>query len=130
MHRSRVAVVLLDHPAESYESAAVFWAAATGSPRAAEPPTAESPYESLRALPGGVELALQRTGADSPPRVHLDIETDDVDAETARLIARGAQVAEQRDGYAILADPGGLVFCVVPVQSTAADFEAHATTWS
>lgn len=130
MHRSRIAVVLIDQAAETYETAAQFWAAATGSSRAAEPPTAESPYESLRPLPGGVDLALQRTGAGSPARVHLDIETDDVDAEIARLLALGARIAERRDGYAILTDPGGLVFCVVPVQSAREDFEVHATTWS
>jgi len=128
MHRSRIGVVLLDHPAESYDSAAQFWAGAHGSPRGDRRPTAESPYESLRPLPGGVDLALQRTGAGSPPRVHLDIETDDVGAEIARVVALGAIVVEHRDGYAILTDPGGLVFCVVPVQS-GADFEPHATTW-
>jgi hypothetical protein len=128
MHRSRIAVVLLDHPAESYETAAGFWAAAHGSPRGQKRPTDDSPYESLRDLPGGVELALQRTGPGSAPRVHLDIETDDVGAEVARLVTLGAAVAEQRDGYAILTDPGGLVFCVVPVQ-TGADFDPHATTW-
>ena len=30
--------------------------------------------------------------------------------------------------YAVLTDPGGLVFCVVPVQSPDA-FDRHATTW-
>jgi hypothetical protein len=61
--------------------------------------------------------------------VHLDIEADDVAAEIARLEALGARVTDQRDSYAIMADPGGLVFCVVPVQS-GDDFAAHATTWS
>jgi hypothetical protein len=37
-------------------------------------------------------------------------------------------VHERREGYAILNDPGGLLFCVVPVQ-TGAEFDAHATTW-
>lgn len=128
MHRSRIAVVLIDHPAETYEAAADFWAAAHGSPRGDKRPTADSPYESLRDLPGGVELALQRTGAGTPPRVHLDIETDDVEAEIARVVALGATIVERREGYAILTDPGGLVFCVVPVQ-TGAEFDAHATVW-
>ena len=129
MHRSRVAVVLIDHPEESYDAAAGFWAAVRGTDRGAEGPPADEPYESLDALPGGVLLELQRTGAGTPPRVHLDIETDDVEAEVARLTGVGASVAERRDGYTVLTDPGGLVFCVVPVRTTRADFDEHAKAW-
>ena len=60
--------------------------------------------------------------------MHLDIETDDVAAEVARVVALGASVLEEREGYTILLDPGGLVFCVVPVQ-TGEDFEREALTW-
>ena len=45
------------------------------------------------------------------------------------LLTLGARVVEERDGYTILADPGGLVFCVVPVQTGSA-FDGHSTTWS
>lgn len=129
MHRSRIGVVLIDHPAPSYDAAAGFWAAAHGSQRGPDGPPADSPYESLDPLPGGVLLELQRTGADTPARVHLDIETDDVPAEIARVVALGATVVARREGYAVLSDPGGLLFCVVPVQ-TGAQFEAHASTWT
>src|SRR5215210_3193742 len=122
MHRSRVAVVLIDHPEESYADAAGFWAAATGSqPPSREGPDPAEPYESLERLPGGVLLELQRTGAGTPPRVHLDIETDDVEAEVARVVGLGATVTTRHDDYAVLADPSGHPFCVVPVQ-TGADF--------
>jgi hypothetical protein len=129
MHRSRVGVVLIDHPRESYDAAATFWAATTGTPREAGATVADDdPYESLADQPGGVKLELQRTGAGTPPRVHLDVETDDVEAETARLVALGATVTSRHDGWAVLADPGGMPFCVVPVQTGEA-FAAHATTW-
>lgn len=128
MHRSRVGVVLIDHPVESYDAAAAFWAGARGSERDAAGPPEDNPYESLDPLPGGVMLELQRTGEGTAPRVHLDIETDDVPAEVARVVALGATVVRQEEGYAVLADPGGVPFCVVPVQ-TGTDFEAHATTW-
>ena len=130
MHRSRLAVVLIDHPEESYADAAGFWAAATASdPPSPDGPSVEEPYESLRRLPGGVLLELQRTGSGTPPRVHLDIETDDVDAEVARLEGLGATVTERPEGFVVLHDPGGLVFCVVPVQSDRASFDEHASTW-
>lgn len=128
MHRSRVGVVLIDHPVESYDAAAAFWAGARGSERDPAGPPEDNPYESLTALPGGLLLELQRTGGGTPARVHLDIETDDVAAEVARVVALGATVTQRHDGYAVLTDPGGLVFCVVPVQ-TGVDFDAHATTW-
>lgn len=128
MHRSRIGVVLIDHPQESYAAAAAFWTSARGGERAATgvtPP--DDPYEPLDRLPGGVMLDLQRLdGGDA--RVHLDIETDDVAAETARLLAAGATVVDQHDDYTVLADPGGLLVCVVPVQTGAA-FEEHAVTW-
>ena len=60
--------------------------------------------------------------------MHLDIETDDVRAEPARLVEHGARVVEDHDEYAVLEDPAGLVFCVVPVQ-TGDLFEAEATSW-
>ncbi|MGZ5401003.1 MAG: VOC family protein, partial [Nocardioides sp.] len=82
MHRSRVGVVLIDHPESSYAEAAAFWSAAVGQDRVAE----DGPYESLGPLAGDLALALQRLGGGSQARVHLDIETDDVAAEVARLI--------------------------------------------
>ena len=124
MHRSRIGVVLIDHPASSYEGATTFWGAVTGvTPQ----PLPGEPYASLGHL-GVVELATQRLDDESPARVHLDVETDDVDAEVGRLVGLGATVTDRRDDHAIMADPGGLVFCVVPVQSPP-EFERAATSW-
>lgn len=118
MHRSRIAVVLIDHPEETYDAAASFWTAARSS-RRRDPVSvgAEEPYDSLDGLPGGMLLELQRTRSGTPARVHLDIETDDVAAEVDRLVVLGATVVEEPEGFMVLNDPGGLVFCVVPVQS-------------
>jgi Glyoxalase-like domain len=127
MHRSRIGVVLIDHPDESFDVLADFWAGAQGATRATDP---DSPYESLDRLPGNVALELQRTGSGTPPRIHLDLETDDVAAEVARLEGLGATVTERRDGWVVMADPGGLVFCVVPVWTDPEDFDRHATTWT
>ena len=126
MHRSRIGLVLIDHPEEDWEQGLAFWAGVQGVT-----PTGEDSgmpeYRSLGSI-GSVALESQRTGAGTPVRVHLDIETDDVAAEVARVVALGAAVEDARDGYTILRDPGGMVFCVVPVQ-TGADFEREALTW-
>jgi hypothetical protein len=125
VHRSRIGVVLIDHPEDRYELARSFWASAVG----AEPePEGSEPYESFGAV-GAVHLALQRTGVGTTPRVHLDIETDDVSAEVARLLRLGASMLVEYEEYAVLTDPVGMVFCVVPVQ-TGGVFERHATTWA
>jgi len=128
MHRSRIGVVLVDQPTDVYDVDAAFWSGATGQPLAGSdaPPDAH-PYDALGLMGGSLKLELQRMGAGTPSRVHLDIETDDVAAETARLLALGARLVEERKSYRIMADPGGLVFCVVPVQT--ADFDRHAVTW-
>ncbi|TQL49801.1 VOC family protein [Ornithinicoccus hortensis] len=129
MHRSRIGVVLIDHPEESAAAATTFWSGVLGGPSvSAQGPSEEDPYLELPSLPGGVGLEVQRTGSGTAPRVHLDIETDDVPAEVARVVALGAEVLEDRTGYAILRDPGGLVFCVVPVQREQ-EFAEQAVTW-
>ena len=126
MHRSRIGLVLIDHPEDTWPDALAFWAGVQGvTPTGEEEGMPE--YRSIGTL-GSVALESQRTGAGTPPRVHLDIETDDLAAEVARVVALGASVLEAREGYTILLDPGGLVFCVVPVQ-TGEVFEREALTW-
>jgi len=122
MHRSRIGLVLVDHPEEAWEAALAFWAGVQGVA-----PTGDGEYRSLGSV-GSVALESQRTGSGTAPRIHLDIETDDVPAEVRRVLALGATVLEERKGYTILRDPAGMVFCVVPVQ-TGDDFEREALTW-
>jgi len=128
MHRSRVGVLLIDHPAQSYDAAAAFWAGVCGAERDPAGPPDEDPYEPLTTLGGGVRLELQRIGGGTSSRIPLAVETDDVTAEVARLLALGAREVARHHGWVVLEDPGGMVFCVVPVQ-TGDDFAAHATTW-
>jgi hypothetical protein len=68
----------------------------------------------------GPNLALDqhRAGDRVPPRIHLDLYTDDQAGEVKRLIALGAtEVLWSRRppgaDYVILADPEGNRFCVV-----------------
>jgi hypothetical protein len=125
MHRSRIGVVLIDHPEPDWQEGLTFWAGVQGVP--AVPEEADDTYAALGRI-GSVSLESQRTGEGTPARVHLDIETDDVAAEVARVVALGASVIEDRGDYAILRDPAGLLFCVVPVQ-TGELFEREARSW-
>lgn len=120
MHRSRIGVVLIDHPSTTYATAAAFWEAALGISADQQD---DGPYASIGRL-DGVALELQETGAGTGPRVHLDIETDDVPAEVRRLTGLGATVEEDRGDYTIMRDPGGMVFCVVEVSTD--DFDRNA----
>jgi hypothetical protein len=45
-------------------------------------------------------------------RVHLDIAAPDRAAEVERLLALGARVQREADGYTVMLDPEGNQFCV------------------
>jgi hypothetical protein len=68
-------------------------------------------------------------GSSYAPRMHRSrIGVFLIDHPEESYDVAAASVVEERDGYTILADPGGMVFCVVPVQS-GDHFARHATTW-
>nr|WP_239521657.1 VOC family protein [Geodermatophilus sabuli] len=113
-------------PPEHHDAGRTFWSAATG--HAVEPDPEDERWSSLGSFADGVHVEVQRTGEGTPPRWHVDVETDDVPAEVARLEALGARRLADMGTFWQLLDPAGLVFCVVGVQ-TGAEFERHATTW-
>jgi hypothetical protein len=123
MHRSRVYALLIDSPEP--EAAAAFWSAALGAP--ARPDPAEEQFTSLHeAVPG---LAVVVQAVDDAPRFHLDIETDDVEAETARLLGLGATQVARWLECRVLRAPGGHLLCVLPVHSDPDLFNSQARTW-
>ncbi|MDQ3543194.1 MAG: glyoxalase/bleomycin resistance/dioxygenase family protein [Actinomycetota bacterium] len=125
MHRSRIGVVLLDFPGDTHDDAQRFWSGAVGHD--AEPEDNDPDYALLGPL-GTLKLFTQRIGQGTPARVHLDIETDNVAAEVARLTALGATIGTEMKHYTVMRDPSGMVFCVVPVQTGDA-FAPNATEW-
>jgi predicted enzyme related to lactoylglutathione lyase len=125
VHRSRVSAVIIDTPGEEAERAAEFWSAAFGVP--ARPDPTHPQFTSLPNAVPGLVTAVQ--AVEDAPRIHLDIEADDVEAETARLLALGAEQIGRWLECRILRVPGGHVVCVLPVESDAELFEAQATTW-
>lgn len=124
MHRSRLVAALVDVPDADFDATVRFWSGAVG--REPDPGTQDPDYAELGEPFPGLQLMVQRVGA--PARVHLDIETDDVEAEVRRLVGLGAAEVERIKSWVVMRDPAGLLFCVVRVQSPEA-FERHAVTW-
>lgn len=125
MHRSRVYAVIIDTPAAEAARAAEFWSAALGVP--ARPLPDQPQFTSLRGAVPGLVTAVK--AVDDAPGIHIDIESDDPDAETSRLIALGAERIGRWLECRILRVPGGHVVCVLPVESDPELFDAQATTW-
>lgn len=117
MHRSRLAGFIIDCHTDNLEQAAAFWSAALGfalKPVEAEP----SPlYRQMDTGPDGLHIEVQRV--EHPSRVHLDIETDNIDAEVQRLEKLGAKRVQQVHGWWVMEAPTGQRFCVVRVQRPA-----------
>lgn len=124
-HRSRLTAVLVDVPAADHEKAVAFWTGALG--HQGKPVDNHPEYHYLGQVTPGIEFMVQATG-DDRPRIHVDIETDDVDAEVARLGALGATVVDRVHSWVVMRDPVGVVFCVVRVQVQEI-FDRHSTTW-
>jgi len=124
-HRSRLTAVLVDVPAADYDKTAAFWGAALG--RKGESPNELPEYVVFGEPTPGMEFMVQSVD-DPAPRIHIDIETDDVEAEVARLAGLGATEIGRHRSWVIMQDPAGVVFCVVRVQIKEM-FEQHATTW-
>jgi hypothetical protein len=82
-------------------------------------------YRGLTDVQHGLDIEVQQV--DHPSRVHLDIETDDIDAEVRRLEALGAKKVQQVRSWWVMEAPTGQRFCVVSAKQ--GDFERRANTW-
>jgi hypothetical protein len=125
MHRSRLAGFIIDCRTDEIDRAAEFWSAALGLPRKPAAEEAGTSYRRLVTRPEEVQIEVQRVAHDS--RVHLDIETDDLEAEVRRLEALGAKRIEFINTWCVMEAPTGQRFCVVRPQR--ADFNERANVW-
>lgn len=124
-HRSRLSTVLIDAPSGEASAAAAFWSRALGVPARTVPGE-----EQFTSLPGALpDLVLAVQAVEDQARYHVDIETDDVEAETARLIALGAVEVRRWLECRTLRVPGGHLVCVIPVHSDVETFERLSQVW-
>ena len=118
-HKSKLAGFIIDCRTDDLDGAAKFWSEALGLPLGEE----SGPYVRLK----HDHLSIEVQQVAHPSRVHLDIETDDVEAEASRLEKLGAKRVEKIRTWWVMEAPTGQRFCVVRVQTK--DFEKDANPW-
>ena len=126
VHRSRINGILIDCNVDDIGQAAQFWAEALGRRIDSDHPGTRGNYVMLETPPNEIAVQLQRVEHES--RVHIDIETDDIPAEVARLEKLGATVDKRLERWVVMRAPSGQRFCVVRVQRDG--FDRNANEWS
>ena len=125
MHKSRLAGFIIDCRSDDLDRAGLFWSRALGYSLRTSAASEDTQYRLLDTPPDGLHIEVQKV--DHPSRVHLDIETDDIEAEVERLEKLGARRVTQVRTWWVMEAPTGQRFCVVRVQRS--DFAANANTW-
>jgi hypothetical protein len=124
MHRSRLGNIVIDCQTEDLLSEAQFWSVALGYPLPQDLDVT-SRFIQLVTPPGDVQVIIQRVRHEA--RAHLDIETDSIDSEVARLERLGATVVSRNDGWVVMQAPTRHRFCVgSPYRG---GFDRGANTW-
>jgi hypothetical protein len=109
MHSSKLAGFIIDCKTDNLPSAAEFWGGALGMEVRVLPN--EENYVQL--IDPAAQLHIEVQAVAHPSRVHLDIETDDVEAEAARLEVLGAKRIQKINTWWVMEAPTGQRFCVV-----------------
>jgi hypothetical protein len=126
MHHSRLCTLVIDCKVDDLAESTAFWSRALGKPVATPDSDGDGRYAELETAADEPMILLQRVEHES--RVHLDIETDDVQAEAERLEALGAKKIAFRHGrWWVMEAPSGHRFCVVRRQREA--FGPHLNEW-
>lgn len=125
MHRSRLAGFIIDCQTDDLTSATEFWSEALGYKTRSSADPSDENYALLDTGPDELHIELQKV--DHPSRVHIDIETDDIEAEVRRLEKLGATRIKQVRTWWVMQAPSGQRFCVVQPQRE--DFTAQSNQW-
>lgn len=131
MHRSRLCHFVID--VSDLDEGVSFWSAALNAREESLPDISRHIYRRLRLPDCETRVLLQKTNDEktTKERMHLDLETDDVEAEVRRLEALGAirwDHQQERDfDFWVLRDPWSNEFCVL--QPEFPDLLARQTPW-
>jgi predicted enzyme related to lactoylglutathione lyase len=124
MHNSRLAGFIIDCRTDDLAGAAEFWGGALGL-EVRRLPGEEDKYIELVDPSGQLHIEVQTVS--HPSRVHLDIESDDIEAEVRRLETLGAKRVGKVNTWWVMEAPTGQRFCVVRAKSP--DFAKQANRW-
>ena len=125
MHKSRLGGLIIDCDTDDLATATEFWSRALGYAVRPREGDEDDRYVTFDTAPDEPYVELQRV--DHPSRVHIDIETDDIEAEVTRLEGLGARKIARIKKWWVMEAPTGQHFCVVPVVSQ--DFDRKANIW-
>ena len=125
MHRSQLGGLIIDCQVDDLDAAARFWGQALGLRCLPTTDPADRNYVSFETGPNDLDIEVQKVEHES--RVHIDIETDDVDAEAMRLEKLGARRLAQVRDWIVMEAPSGHRFCVVPAARSR--FAEEANVW-
>jgi predicted enzyme related to lactoylglutathione lyase len=125
MHRSQLGALIIDCKTDDLEAAGRFWAAALGLSIRRSTNPQDANYVHFETAPNDLNVEVQKV--DHPSRVHLDIETDDIEAEAERLEKLGAKRIARIRSWWVLEAPTGQRFCVVSAKR--AGFATEANRW-
>ena len=125
MHKSKLGGFIIDSQTGDLSAAADFWGAALGMPVRELPAAEAASYKRLEDSQHGLDIEVQIVS--HPSRVHLDIETDDIEAEVRRLEKLGAKRIQAVQTWWVMEAPTGQRFCVVRAASQS--FAEQASQW-
>ena len=131
-HRSRVCQFVID--VSDLDQGVAFWTAALDGVAEETSEASRGIYRRIRLPDSEIRILLQKTGDRkiSKERMHIDLETDDVEAEVERLEALGAvrwdHQQERGFDFWVLQDPWGNEFCVL--QEEFPELLANRRAWS
>ena len=126
MHKSRLGALIVDCQTEDLWKDAQFWSGALGA--RCEDPANQVNQKYIRLESGPNELRVLLQNVDHSSRVHIDIETDDIEAEVNRLVQLGATIVDRLERWVVMQAPSGHRFCVIGTISDG--FEEHANVWT
>ena len=83
MHKSRLGALIIDCKTDDLSKDAEFWSAALGAKAEQPGEQLNQKYVRIESRSDDVKVILQKVS--HPSRVHMDIETDNIEAEVNRL---------------------------------------------
>lgn len=125
MHKSRLGALIIDCQTDDLIEQAGFWGSALGLEVESLQGQRNTKYIRLEGKSGDIQILLQQV--DHSNRIHLDIETDNIEAEVKRLESLGAEIVSKLERWTVMQAPSGHRFCVIsPVRD---GLEEQANAW-